>query len=74
MSTTRRQLLTALLAGGLSPSCWRSACRPTASPPTRPELAPLRGLAGQDLAADRTVIEGRLHPVCAAHCSAMVRA
>ena len=62
MSTTRRQLLTALLAGGLSPELLALGLPADGFAAHAPELAPLRGLAGQDLAADRTVIEGRLPP------------
>jgi all-trans-8'-apo-beta-carotenal 15,15'-oxygenase len=62
MSTTRRSFVSALLAGGLSPELLAMGLPVGGFAADAPELAPLRGLAGQDLAAADTVIEGRLPP------------
>lgn len=58
MSTTRRSLLTALLAGGLSPELMALGLPGFAA--EAPELAPLRGLDGEGLDAGNLAIEGRL--------------
>jgi all-trans-8'-apo-beta-carotenal 15,15'-oxygenase len=58
MSTTRRTLLTALLAGGLSPELMALGLPGFAG--DAPELAPLRGLGGEALDAADVTIEGRL--------------
>ncbi|MGQ3050548.1 MAG: carotenoid oxygenase family protein [Roseateles sp.] len=58
MSTTRRSLLTALLAGGLSPELMALGLPGFAA--DAPELAPLRGLSGERLDAPHVAIEGRL--------------
>ncbi len=60
MRLSRRQLLTSLLASGLSPELLALGLPADGFAAGAPELAPLRGLAGDDLAADRTVVEGRL--------------
>lgn len=58
MSTTRRSLLAALLAGGLCPELLALGLPGFAA--DAPELAPLRGLSGQALDAPNVTIEGRL--------------
>jgi len=58
MSTTRRSLLTALLAGGLSPELMALGLPGFAA--DAPELAPMRGLDGESLDAQNVAIEGRL--------------
>ncbi|RTL43389.1 MAG: carotenoid oxygenase [Burkholderiales bacterium] len=60
MSTTRRSLLTALLASGLSPELLALGLPDAGFAANAPELAPLQGLAGQDLDTPRAEIEGRL--------------
>ena len=60
MSTTRRSLLATLLAGGLSPELLALGLPADGFAADAPELAPLRGLAGEGLDAERTVVEGRL--------------
>jgi len=59
MRTTRRSLLTALLAGGLSPELLALGLPADGFAADAPELAPLRGLSGESLEAD-AAIEGRL--------------
>jgi len=58
MSTTRRSLLTALLAGGLSPELMALGLPGIAT--EAPELAPMRGLDGEGLDAANVTVEGRL--------------
>ncbi|MEO6281117.1 carotenoid oxygenase family protein [Roseateles sp.] len=58
MRTSRRSLLTALLAGGLSPELMALGLPGFAA--DAPELAPLRGLSGEALDAADVAIEGRL--------------
>ncbi|WP_457421028.1 carotenoid oxygenase family protein [Roseateles sp. P5_E7] len=58
MSTTRRSLLTALLAGGLSPELMALGLPGFAA--NAPELAPMRGLDGESLDAPNVIVEGRL--------------
>jgi carotenoid cleavage dioxygenase len=61
MRMHRRELLTALLAGGTSAELWALGLPATDFAARAPELAPLRGLDGQEaLDAASTVIEGRL--------------
>lgn len=60
MTTTRRTLLAALLAGGLSPKLLAAGLGPDDFAADAPELAPLRGLSGQALDTPRAVLEGRL--------------
>lgn len=60
MSTTRRSLLAALLAGGLSPEVLALGLPAEAFAADAPELAPLRGLDGEGLDAANVAIEGRL--------------
>jgi all-trans-8'-apo-beta-carotenal 15,15'-oxygenase len=59
MSFNRRALLTALLAGGLSPELLALGLPADGFAADAPELAPLRGLIGERLDA-QAVIEGRL--------------
>ncbi|WP_457356585.1 carotenoid oxygenase family protein [Roseateles sp. P5_D6] len=59
MSTTRRSLLTALLAGGLSPELLALGLPVDTFAADAPELLPLRGLNGENLDAS-AVVEGRL--------------
>jgi all-trans-8'-apo-beta-carotenal 15,15'-oxygenase len=60
MTTTRRSLLTALLAGGLAPEVFALALPDARFAASAPELAPLRGLTGEDLDTPHAVLEGRL--------------
>jgi carotenoid cleavage dioxygenase len=60
MTTTRRSVLTALLAGGLSPELLALGLPSAGFAANAPELAPLQGLAGHDLDTPSAVIEGRL--------------
>jgi carotenoid cleavage dioxygenase len=60
MHTTRRSLLTALLAGGLSPELMALGLPAEGFASTAPELAPLRGLNGEGLDTADAAIEGRL--------------
>lgn len=59
MSTTRRSLLAALLAGGLSPELLALGLPAEGFAAGAPELEPLRGLSGESLDG-HAVIEGRL--------------
>jgi carotenoid cleavage dioxygenase len=60
MTTSRRSLLTALMAGGLSPELLALGLPAGGFASDAPELAPLQGLAGQDLDTPRAALEGRL--------------
>lgn len=60
MSTTRRTLLTALLASGFSPELLALGLPADGFAAEAPELAPLRGLAGEGLDAAGLAVEGRL--------------
>ena len=60
MSTTRRTLLTALLASGFSPELLALGLPADGFAAEAPELAPLRGLAGEGLDATGLAVEGRL--------------
>ena len=60
MTTSRRSLLTALLAGGLSPELLALGLPARGFAASAPELAPLRGLAGGELDTPRAAVEGRL--------------
>lgn len=60
MSTTRRSFLAALLAGSASPELLALGLPVDGFAADAPELAPLRGLAGEGLDAAASVIEGRL--------------
>ncbi|MGM9479820.1 carotenoid oxygenase family protein [Roseateles sp. NT4] len=59
MSTTRRSLLGALLAGAFSPELLALGLPADGFAADAPELAPLHGLSGEDLDAG-AVVEGRL--------------
>lgn len=59
MTTTRRSLLAALLAGGLSPEVLALGLPADGFAADAPELAPLRGLSGEGLDA-QAAVEGRL--------------
>lgn len=60
MRSTRRTLLTALLASGLSPELLALGLPADGFAAAVPELAPLRGLAGEGLDATGLAVEGRL--------------
>jgi all-trans-8'-apo-beta-carotenal 15,15'-oxygenase len=59
-TTTRRSLLTALLAGSISPELLALGLPADGFAASAPELAPLRGLSGDGLDAATTRVEGRL--------------
>ncbi|KQW41233.1 MULTISPECIES: carotenoid oxygenase family protein [unclassified Roseateles] len=60
MDTTRRSLLTALLAGGLNPELLALGLSADGFASDAPELAPFRGLDGEGLDTASAIVEGRL--------------